>query len=376
MFAYLSILLLLVGGASASNVQFISSVNDYEISCTLQANESTTVAGTLFGLCRSHSLTNSTNFFLCRLNTNTGSVFVLGNASFMGDVLGTTSIDPINNLVMIQHSGTTYIYSTIDGSHNATYPNMSYINSVSFAATSGLVVGYLNQKIVSFNMTSGVLKNLTSSSLTSINTASRAFDITTSTYYIMGITGGVQYLAAYANLDGTVTETLTAVSNPGLFQFTLTAADGVYVFAWTNGGRTQIAWYQIDLETGALDMLGAPQDSASFSFQDIAVDLANSKVMGALTAPYIVSVYELLDGATAETVDLFPTDLILGPIQFDPICVCCIVGQETMSTHHKLSLQSSKFSHCNALTSGASMPTVGLELLVLSTLFLFISKIF
>lgn len=345
----------------SADIQFISSVNDFNLNCSVR-----TTAGTMVALITTPQV-NSGSFQIARLDTSGSEVniFLLNNATYNNIYSSTFTVDAVLKRVMVmtEISGQQHllIYSTLNGSLlNDIIPDRTLFmfavdlyDSTIYALTVIQNFVYLG----SLNTNTGAFTALVNTTTTGAQSPSQSIDFIKRVYLFFGSNGDA-YKINLVTLELSITSVFISNASPiSLYN------DLLYMFI-SEGAGGAIKWKLGTLNVN--DTNTAYLSNASFVFGFIAIprafDFANLKLYTPLADSSVIYTYNMSDGSTLHT-STMPSGYTIAASTFEQECICCLQAEPASSKRFSLEILNMRMQavpgleNCqNSLTSSAVKP--------------------
>ncbi|EFC45813.1 predicted protein [Naegleria gruberi] len=329
----LCVLALAVNGA---DISFISSFDDYKLSCNLKTKNNTVnpiSSGYLVGLYAE----GGSSYRLAMIDLDSNAITYIGNDVFNSYSLGGVAIDPINHrlfiMVVPSQTPTMRTYSLLTG--KMLYQvNTSEISNLVFEPALGNLygLGYNDSMvtILDIDWETGEDTIVATTPLKGSTNMIRNINPATSVMYIYGY-------------DSTYFNTMIAVNlTSGSWKYFNPPSITSYVALFSNGyqGKSNvlaIAEYEgkyapvsIDSNTN-VTVIGSTRFN-SLVLSDKAYDVKENVIIGTLEDTSKIVVLNMTSGLIVKQIPL-NSGASLGPVSYQQICVCCIASQNTRSIY-------------------------------------------
>eukprot|EP01084_Bolivina_argentea_P021966 40804_1 len=322
--------------------QFNAESDGTELTCELKTEESKISAGNIFALAQDSP---GANWYPARVDLNTESVTRLGgDLSFPYYQMGGISADPVNHFVSLTVENYVYTLSTITGDIiNQVTPNNDDLKFFQYDYVSGRLIAMywdfdMEEEHVVFVNLDGSIEQIVITTSCYVTNSARTLDYDNGIFYYMGIEcmSDDDYLYAVNINDGTF-DKIQLSTSVAYINF---ANGKLYSLAEIDS----FALAEIDLTTGDVTIVNSNANIfESVIISDNTIDEANQLYIkfGADS-----NLLELISLDTGEIVTTVQFEQYIGPITFEPICICCMLedmDEDMNETRRRLV----DFDNCN-----------------------------
>ena len=361
-------LIFLITGLVDADIQFISSVNDYNLNCNLQAN-----AGNMIALLQNTEV-NGRQFQVARIDTSSAqsTIFLLNNATYDNLQLTTFIVDPVLKRVSvvtnINNANKMIFFSTINGSLINEFIISQSVSMMAIDLFDSTIYGLSNYDgfvhLVTVDIETQSIIKLLNTTAIALQPLTQSIDFNSRIYTFIGID----------NFDDVVpVSKIFKINLVNLEISSIPLSSRIFPITTYNGNIVAFIPFEQMWKLGLVNFTDATftylhNSSIIEQFIDVprAFDLVNNIIYGPLLNTSVINIYSIKNGTLLSTSEL-PTGYRIHSAAFEQECICCLQTIQSVKKElFNLKLLNSnlaQFTDCHS--SSASQIQIG-YILVLS----------